>query len=153
MRSKWPLLFLLMHIAGSSDAATAQTLDQQRCSALDLDLIISGCTAVIQSGRETPQNLATAFNNRGVAYASKRQLDRAIQDYDEAIRINPNFADGFYKRGRAYAHTRQYDRAIQDYDQAIRINPYEPNVLRARDLAKRAKGDHPRRRTPRVPSI
>jgi hypothetical protein len=25
--------------------------------------------------------------------------------------------------------------------------------LRARDLAKRAKGDHPRRRRPRVPSI
>ena len=35
MRSKWPLLFVLMHIAGSSDAATAQTLDQQRCPAAD----------------------------------------------------------------------------------------------------------------------
>jgi tetratricopeptide (TPR) repeat protein len=124
MRSRWPLLFVLMHIAGFSGAATALTLDQQRCSAApDLDLIISGCTEVIQSGHETLQNLATAFNNRGVAYASKRQLDRAIQDFDQAIRINPNDALAFGNRGNYYAVTRQYDRAIQDYDQAIRINP------------------------------
>jgi tetratricopeptide (TPR) repeat protein len=123
MRSRWSLLFVVMHIAGVSGSATAQTLDQQRCSAPDLDLIISGCTAVIQSGHETPQNLATAFNNRGVAYASKRRLDRAVQDYDQAIRINPNDALAFGNRGNYYAVTRQYDRAIQDYDQAIRINP------------------------------
>jgi tetratricopeptide (TPR) repeat protein len=124
MRSRWPLLFVLTHIAGFGGAATAQTLDRQRCSAApDLDLIISGCTAVIQSGHETPQNLATAFNNRGVAYASKRQLDRAIQDLDQAIRINPSDALAFGNRGNYYAVKRQYDRAIQDYDQAIRINP------------------------------
>jgi tetratricopeptide (TPR) repeat protein len=53
---------------------------------------------VIQSGHETPQDLATAFNNRGVAYASKRQLDRAIQDYDLAIRIKPNYAEALHNR-------------------------------------------------------
>jgi tetratricopeptide (TPR) repeat protein len=47
-----------------------------------------------------------SFGNRGNYYAVTRQYDRAIQDYDEAIRINPNFADAFYNRGRAYAHSR-----------------------------------------------
>jgi hypothetical protein len=32
-----------------------------------IDTMIDGCTAVIQSGREPPEKLATAFDNRGVA--------------------------------------------------------------------------------------
>ena len=62
MRSRWALLFVLMHIAGFSGAATAQTLDQRRCFAPDPDLSISGCTAMIQSGHETRQNLVARFN-------------------------------------------------------------------------------------------
>ena len=61
MRNTWTLLFVLMQIAGFGGAATAQTDDQQRCSAPDPDLSISGCTAMIQSGHETRQNLAKAF--------------------------------------------------------------------------------------------
>ncbi|HZS63500.1 MAG TPA: hypothetical protein VFA53_03240, partial [Xanthobacteraceae bacterium] len=37
------------------------------------DLIIGGCTAVIQSGKITGKNLAAAFNNRGNAYDDKGQ--------------------------------------------------------------------------------
>jgi hypothetical protein len=87
MRSRWARLFMLMHIAGLSGAATAQTPDQRRCSAPDPDLSISGCTAMIQSGHETRQNLAGAFYNRGNAYNGKGQPDRAIADYDQAIRL------------------------------------------------------------------
>src|SRR5437868_12626700 len=32
------------------------------------DLIIGGCSAVIQAGQDSPARLATAFNNRGVVY-------------------------------------------------------------------------------------
>src|SRR5450755_214884 len=35
------------------------------------DLQISGCTTLIQSGKETARNLAIAFNNRGIAYDAK----------------------------------------------------------------------------------
>jgi hypothetical protein len=71
MLSRWALLFVLMHIAGFSGAATAETLDQRRCSDPDPDLSISGCTAMIQSGQQTEENLAKAFLSRGNAYISK----------------------------------------------------------------------------------
>src|ERR1700730_5016404 len=35
------------------------------------DVVIEGCTAIIQEARETPAKLSTAFNNRGVAYRLK----------------------------------------------------------------------------------
>jgi hypothetical protein len=59
---------------------------------------------------------------RGAKSAMKGQFDRAIADFDEAIRLNPS-ADAFYNRGNAYAELGQHDRAIADFDKAIRLNP------------------------------
>ena len=113
MRSRCALLFVLMHIAGFSGAATAQNVDQQLCLAPDPDLSISRCTAMIQSGHETQQNLAVAFSDRGIAYARKGQYDRAIEDLDQAIRLNPNYAAAFNNRGSAYSAKGDLDRAIE----------------------------------------
>ena len=66
------------------------------------DLQIGGCTTVIQSGRETTENLAIAFHNRGIAYDSKGDHDRAIQDYDQAIKLDPQYTRAFINRGAAY---------------------------------------------------
>ena len=87
------------------------------------DLIINGCTAVIQSGRETTRNLANAFIDRGAAYEDKGDDDRAMQDFDAAIRLDPNLALAYSNRGTFYRNRGDNDRAVQDYDQAIRLNP------------------------------
>ena len=39
-----------------------------------------------------PQRALGAFNNRGVAYNDKHEYDRVIQDFDHAIRVDPNYA-------------------------------------------------------------
>ena len=72
-------------------------------TAITPDLRISGCTTLIQSGRETQSILAVAFCNRGNAYQDyKGDYDRAIQDYDQAIRLKPDYAIAFNNRGDAY---------------------------------------------------
>src|SRR2546429_5742743 len=87
-------------------------------TAITPDLRISGCTTLIQSGRETQSILAVAFCNRGNAYQDyKGDYDRAIQDYDQAIRLKPDYPTAFNNRGDAYHAKGDYDRAIQDYDQ------------------------------------
>ena len=58
-----------------------------------------------------------------MAYSAKKQYDRAIKDFTQAITIDPNYAYAFYNRGLAYANKKQYDRAIKDYTQAIAIDP------------------------------
>ena len=46
-------------------------------------------------------NFAAAFIDRGVAYARKGDNNRAIVDYNEAIRLDPKNALAFCNRGRA----------------------------------------------------
>ena len=87
------------------------------------DLQIKGCTAVIATGPIAGNNLATAYYNRGIAYAGKGQWDSAIADYDQTILLSPKNADAFYNRGTAYAKRGQYQQAIADYDQAIQLDP------------------------------
>jgi tetratricopeptide (TPR) repeat protein len=48
----------------------------------------------------THPNYADAFNNRGLAYNNKGQRDRAIQDLDQAIRLDQNFAYAYCVRER-----------------------------------------------------
>jgi hypothetical protein len=53
------------------------------------DKRVAACTAIIEAGAETPTNLAAAYCSRGVAYQARDQLDRAIADYNESVRIAP----------------------------------------------------------------
>ena len=61
--------------------------------------------------------------SRGLAYRHKGDNDRAIEDFNQALRVNPSNAEVYYSRGRAYADKGDNDRAIQDCDQALRTNP------------------------------
>ena len=62
-----------------------------------------------------------AYNNRGLAYYYKGDYDRAIQDYDEAIRLNPNFAPAYYNRGLACRQKSQKKQAIADFRKVLEL--------------------------------
>src|SRR5260370_27380822 len=100
-------------------AALAQGRDENeaRCKGVDPNLIIGGCTALIQSNREATENLAVAFTNRGGAYVVNGQYHRAIQDHDQAITLTPKFPNAFSNRGGACFFNRQLARPHHDYTQ------------------------------------
>jgi len=60
--------------------------------AVSVDQRIDGCSAVIKAARDRGDKLAEAFNNRGIAYRLKGEYDRAVQDYNQAIKLNAKFA-------------------------------------------------------------
>ena len=62
-----------------------------------------------------------AYYNRGVVYTNLKQYQRAIEDYNAAIRLMPNDYESYNNRGGAYSNLGQYQRAIEDYDEAIRL--------------------------------
>jgi len=56
----------------------------------------------------------------------KGQRDRAIQDYDQAIRLNPNYAEAYYNRGTILHALGQQVRAAADFAKARQLNPKRP---------------------------
>ena len=65
---------------------------------------------------------AITYSNRGLIFAVKNDYDRAIADYNEAIRLDPGYAIAYFNRGLAYANKNELDRAIADYGEAIKNN-------------------------------
>jgi tetratricopeptide (TPR) repeat protein len=88
---------------------------------ISYDLGIRGCSEVIRLGNEAPKNLAFAFTNRGNGYVLKGEYDRAIADYTEAIKLDPNFAAAYNGRAGAYSDQGDVDRAVADYAEGRRL--------------------------------
>ena len=105
-----------------------------------LDLRINACTAFIESKGLSQDRLAVAFQNRGSAYVAKGDTDRAIQDFNQAIKLDPKYANAFNSRGIAYQAKGDNERAIQDYGEAIRLDPANPNPLNGRCWVRASLG-------------
>lgn len=86
---------------------------------------------------------AALYNRRGIAYFRNGEIDRAIADYGEAIRLNPGATDAQYNRGRAQLEKRAYSLAIHDFNQAIARNPKHALARNGRAWALFKSGNLP----------
>src|SRR5579872_2404229 len=122
---RWRCAVAVLALVAAVGPACAQDdgPDWKRCRAGDPDVVIAGCSAVLAAGNGLPAQRAVAAMRRGYAYTAKRQYDRALADFDEATRLDPNSADAFAGRGFMNQRLGHHDRAIEDFDQAIRLRP------------------------------
>jgi protein O-mannosyl-transferase len=67
-------------------------------------------------------NVMVAYNDRGEVYLQRKEYDKAMEDFNMAIKIEPNFM-AYTNRGKVYEETKEYDKAIADYNQAIKVEP------------------------------
>ena len=114
-------------LAAATGFAHAQFAPQwQGCTGnpgIDWDQQIKSCTALIQSGQETTENLSIAFYNRALAHENKENDDLAIADYSEAIRLNPKDAEAHFYRGLARQRKGDKPGGEADLAEARRLNP------------------------------
>ncbi|MFM6542705.1 MAG: tetratricopeptide repeat protein [Microcystis panniformis] len=66
---------------------------------------------------------AQDFLDQGVKQLQQGNLEAAINNFNEAIRLNPNYAQAYGNRGIVYSRLQQYEKALADYNQYIRFNP------------------------------
>ena len=139
------LISISMLILFITRAAAQTTNDVDLCNGRDrtsAEPQIAGCTALIKSNEKDPQVLAIAYNNRGNAYTSKGEYELAIQDYNESIKLNPNYAKPLNNRGVAYQKNGQHDLALKDFDSAIDIDPNYADAFANRAEFYQKSGDY-----------
>ena len=84
------------------------------------------------SGSRSQRMLVEAYNCRGAAWGDKGDLDKAIENFSQAIEINPKHFFAHCNRGKSWHCKEELDRAISDYTQAIEIRPNEAEIYLAR---------------------
>ncbi len=94
--------------------------------------------------KQTKSENAGFYESRGLAYLEKRQYDKAISDFNKALKMSPANANAYHNRGKAYGEQGQYDLAISDYTNALGINPRHGDAYFNRGLAYHAKSQYDR---------
>jgi tetratricopeptide (TPR) repeat protein len=84
----------------------------------------------------------------GGVFFERKDWDKAILEYTEAIKHKPDFAEAYLSRGTVYNRKKDWDSAIADLTQGIKLTPdLNPNLVTAyvdRGLAYHGKKDYDR---------
>src|SRR3990167_6017728 len=59
----------------------------------------------------------------GNSYRSEQKYDSAISEFQEAVRLKPDYAEAHYNLGMAYGVVGKKDWAITQYKEALRLKP------------------------------
>ena len=66
-----------------------------------------------------PKHTPTAASH----WRELKRFDEALQSYDRAIQLKPDFAEAYYNRGLALVELKRFEEALQSYDRAIQLKP------------------------------
>jgi tetratricopeptide (TPR) repeat protein len=132
-----------------ADLSEAIRLDPKDSEALELrgiiyddkdqpDMAIADYSAAIRS-----MPLAITYVFRGIARRKRGDFDGAINDFTEAIRIDPDdvAVDAYCSRAHLYRIVGDFNKAISDYTQALRLRPDSAEAYAGREAAYRKTGD------------
>jgi tetratricopeptide (TPR) repeat protein len=67
--------------------------------------------------------------------AKIKNLSGAIEDYNKAIELNPNFAVAYFNRGFIKAKQNNFIDAVEDYSKYISLKPNSPKAYSIRAFA------------------
>ncbi len=65
---------------------------------------------------------------RAVIYEESNQLDKAIEDYGELIKIDEKNKKYYNSRGYLYYKQKKYDQALKDFDQSLTLNKNQKDI-------------------------
>lgn len=142
MRTANSLLAAALAVLASVMAAMAAPADDRTtCERASGDVAVAACTRAIESGAFAGAELAKLHTNRGVERKLKGDLDGALADYTEAIRLNPTDFFAFNNRANVRRDKGDLAGAVADYTEAVRLEPDYAAAYTNRGLVQERMGD------------
>jgi tetratricopeptide (TPR) repeat protein len=131
-------------LLAAAPAFGASQQDWDGCQSKDPKIAIPACSAIIPDESESPQNRADAYAYRAAQYLAQNNVQRAIADYTEALKLTPRNVSAYVSRALAELRHGDTDKAILDYSIAdkidsgavARIASGNPDVQRLADDAR-----------------
>ena len=100
-------------------------------------LFFIGCGAMSQSERTTePQitNRGNPYFDQGNIYLKKKKYHNAIEQYQQALRLDPDAAIIHAALGWAYYNVGMLDAAIAEGEEVMRLEPDNPDVPKLMEM-------------------
>ena len=111
--------------------------------AIDRNTIWKDEISLWKDAKQKSPDLVRPFNNLGEAYDKLGNYDKAIKEFKQALKINPNYFFGLNNLGNIYGKQKNYIEAISYFQKALNLKPdYSPshyNIARAFHLIGRKK--------------
>jgi len=88
-----------------------------------------------------PDKDPQVFVKQGIAFNLKGDFDSAINSFNKALQLDPQYAPAFENRGEARMKQGELVDAIADFTQTLKIQPENDAALFHRGLAESGQGD------------
>jgi len=82
----------------------------------------------IKALNESYPNVPLLFNLLGACYQSLDNLDAAMQMFQTATKLKPDYAEAYFNQGVVFKHLNKLDESIKAYKKTISLNPNYPDA-------------------------
>ena len=120
-----PMVFVgaLLVAAVAAPWGAAKADDRETCKTASGDPAISACSRAIASKKYRGNVLSILYTNRGAEFGAKGDLDRAMKDHDQALKLDPKNALAFNNRGIAKLKKGDKEGGEADIAKAKQLQP------------------------------
>lgn len=74
-------------------------------------------------------DLPEAYNNLGVAFKKKGDLEKAVANFDRALEMRGDYSEARSNRGWVYVEQKKWREARADFEQALKTDPHDQGAL------------------------
>ncbi|MEM3422163.1 MAG: AAA family ATPase [Candidatus Bilamarchaeaceae archaeon] len=75
---------------------------------------------------------AKTYYQLGNDYYEKGDYDKAIENYNMAVLLNPMFSEAYFNRALSYYQLKNFEKSIADYTKAAELDPHNPFIYNNR---------------------
>ncbi len=80
------------------------------------------------------EEFAELHHLRGIGYHRIKNYNKALDDLNKSIELNPNDEEVYMNRGSVFSDIKNYNKALDDFNKAIELNPNVANIYYNRGL-------------------